>query len=192
MPPVGFEPTSFGLRVGLSRAGEIVRSRERWSPRPESNRHVPGTKRDARAIVRRGPSERRGEREELRRSSGETARNALAGSHSLNGSIGYGGVRVGSHRANEAEPVSGIEPEPPEYETGARPIELRGQVLAVRAPFREQRRRERRKRRSSAVRVSPKESAATCELEEIDRPSERAGFFARVSDECPTTRRPIL
>lgn len=31
------------------------------------------------------------------------------------------------------EPVSGIEPDPPVYETGARPIELRGQVLAVRA-----------------------------------------------------------
>lgn len=31
------------------------------------------------------------------------------------------------------EPTSGIEPEPPVYEAGARPIELRGQVLAVHA-----------------------------------------------------------
>lgn len=32
-----------------------------------------------------------------------------------------------------SEPVSGFEPDPPAYETGAPPLELRGQVLAVRA-----------------------------------------------------------
>lgn len=42
--------------------------------------------------------------------------------------IRFGGVGFGVG----LEPVSGIEPDPPEYETGARPIELRGQVPAVR------------------------------------------------------------
>jgi hypothetical protein len=35
-------------------------------------------------------------------------------------------------RARQGEPTSGIEPDPPVYEAGARPIELHGQVLAVR------------------------------------------------------------
>lgn len=57
--------------------------------------------------------------------------------------------------------MSGIEPDPPEYETGARPIELRGQVPAVRQqdPFGE------------------KGAAPAQAGERFVRPSEEAGSF---------------
>ena len=42
------------------------------------------------------------------------------------------GEPVCSRPIASVEPKSGIEPDPPVYETGARPIELRGQSLAVR------------------------------------------------------------
>lgn len=76
----------------------------------------------------------------------------------------------------EVEPVSGIEPDPPVYESGARPIELRGQVPAVRARGSPARRSARRRRQRSLV-VRPSDSAMFfAELVPINERLDQLGY----------------
>ena len=113
-----------------------------WSPRPGSNRNLPAYKAGARPFELRG--HRGGNiviRLPLRKGrfrfsslSPFVVRSCVraVGAASICVRVFRLQVPIAIMRYRLLEPVSGIEPDPPKYETGARPIELRGQVPAVR------------------------------------------------------------